>query len=227
MNQYVLEAQDVAKTYLDGGKKTDVLHGLNLQISAGESVAIIGSSGSGKSTLLHVLGGLDMPTSGDVWICGIRLRNLNETKLGELRNQHLGFVYQFHHLLPEFTALENVAMPLLMRKNVSISQARHSATGMIARVGLQHRLEHKPGMLSGGERQRIAIARALVTQPSVVMADEPTGNLDQRNADAVFDLLKSLQTDLGMALVMVTHDTDLAARVDRTLCLQDGQWLAD
>lgn len=227
MTNYVLDAQNVSKTYLDGGKSTDVLHGLNLQISKGESVAIIGSSGSGKSTLLHVLGGLDTPTKGDVWINGTKLRGLNETQLGDLRNQHLGFVYQFHHLLPEFTALENVSMPLLMRKNSDIEDVQAKAKDMITRVGLEHRLDHKPGMLSGGERQRIAIARALVTEPSLVMADEPTGNLDHANADAVFGLLKDLQSELGMALLMVTHDTELASRVDKTMHLQDGQWIQE
>lgn len=226
MTNYVLDAQNVCKTYLDGGKKTDVLHGINLQISKGESVAIIGSSGSGKSTLLHVLGGLDTPTEGDVFINGTNLRGLNETQLGDLRNQHLGFVYQFHHLLPEFTALENVAMPLLMRKGSNTEQVKVVAAEIIDKVGLKNRLDHKPSMLSGGERQRIAIARALVTQPSLVMADEPTGNLDNANADAVFGLLKDLQSELGMALLMVTHDTELASRVDRTLQMKDGMWVA-
>lgn len=225
MTNYVLDAQNVCKTYIDGGKKTEVLHGLNLQISKGESVAIIGSSGSGKSTLLHLLGGLDTPTEGDIYINGTNLRGLNETQLGDLRNQHLGFVYQFHHLLPEFTALENVAMPLLMRKNSNIEQVKAVAADIIGKVGLKNRLDHKPSMLSGGERQRIAIARALVTQPSLVMADEPTGNLDHANADAVFGLLKDLQSELGMALLMVTHDTELASRVDRTMQMKDGKWV--
>lgn len=210
---------------MDGGKKTPVLSDINIRIHAKESVAIIGSSGSGKSTLLHLLGGLDRPTSGSIIIKGTDLSTLNDTQLAQMRNENMGFVYQFHHLLPEFTALENVSMPLLMRKNMSIKQAKAQAEDIIKKVGLSNRLDHKPGMLSGGERQRIAIARALVTKPAIVLADEPTGNLDHANADNVFNLLKELQESMGMSLLMVTHDVALAKRVDTTLCLQDGQWV--
>lgn len=223
-DQTVLAAKNISKTYQDGGKQTQVLTDLSMNVQAGESVAIIGSSGSGKSTLLHLLGGLDRPSTGEVWIKGQNLSQLNDTQLGNVRNQHLGFVYQFHHLLPEFTALENVAMPLLMRQSLPVKEAEAQAESMITKVGLKQRLDHKPGMLSGGERQRIAIARALVTQPTVVLADEPTGNLDQSNAEMVFELLKGLQESMGMALVMVTHDQALAKRVNRMLCIQNGSW---
>lgn len=224
MTKVVLEAQNLSKTYQDGGKETKVLQELSMQVHQGESVAIIGSSGSGKSTLLHLLGGLDRASSGKILINGQDISALNDNELGNVRNQYLGFVYQFHHLLPEFNALENVSMPLLMRKGVKVADAKAQAEEMIRQVGLEHRLDHKPGMLSGGERQRIAIARALVTKPAVVLADEPTGNLDDTNAEKVFDLLKGLQESMGMALVMVTHDIKLAQRVDRTLTLKHGMW---
>lgn len=218
----ILQATNISKIYDEGKIKTPVLMGLDLSIHRGERVAIVGSSGSGKSTLLHLLGGLDTPTEGEVWLHGICLNHLNETQRGRLRNEHLGFIYQFHHLLAEFSATENVAMPLLMRSSVSISEARDRANELLDRVGLSHRIHHRPSELSGGERQRVAIARALVTRPSLVLADEPTGNLDDENAVAVFELLSELQETLGMALLMVTHDKALASRADRMLVMKSG-----
>ncbi|WP_294033324.1 lipoprotein-releasing ABC transporter ATP-binding protein LolD [uncultured Moraxella sp.] len=220
----ILEAKNISKVYDEGKIKTTVLSGLDLTVQAGERIAIVGSSGSGKSTLLHLLGGLDTPTTGEVWLKGVCLNQLNETRRGELRNQHLGFVYQFHHLLAEFSATENVAMPLLMRADVSIQEAERRANALLERVGLGHRLHHRPSELSGGERQRVAIARALVTEPALVLADEPTGNLDDENATAVFELLTELQSSIGMALLMVTHDRQLAARADKILEMKSGQW---
>ncbi len=220
----ILEAKNISKIYDEGKIKTEVLLGLDLTIQAGERVAIVGSSGSGKSTLLHLLGGLDTPTTGEVWLKGVCLNQLNETQRGELRNQYLGFIYQFHHLLAEFTATENVAMPLLMRKNVSILEAKELANELLQKVGLAHRSHHRPSELSGGERQRVAIARALVTKPALVLADEPTGNLDDENAHAVFELLSELQSTFGMALLMVTHDKALAKQADRMLVMKSGQW---
>lgn len=220
----ILEAKSISKVYDEGKIKTTVLSGLDLTVQAGERIAIVGSSGSGKSTLLHLLGGLDTPTTGEVWLKGACLNQLNETRRGELRNQHLGFVYQFHHLLAEFSATENVAMPLLMRADVSIKEAERRANALLERVGLGHRLHHRPSELSGGERQRVAIARALVTEPALVLADEPTGNLDDENATAVFELLTELQSSIGMALLMVTHDRQLAARADKILEMKSGQW---
>ncbi len=220
----ILEAKSISKIYDEGKIKTEVLLGLDLTIQAGERVAIVGSSGSGKSTLLHLLGGLDMPTTGEVWLKGVCLNQLNETQRGELRNQYLGFIYQFHHLLAEFTATENVAMPLLMRKNISILEAKERANELLQKVGLAHRSHHRPSELSGGERQRVAIARALVTKPALVLADEPTGNLDDENAHAVFELLSELQSTFGMALLMVTHDKALAKKADRMLVMKSGQW---
>ncbi|MGP1571139.1 MAG: lipoprotein-releasing ABC transporter ATP-binding protein LolD [Moraxella sp.] len=220
----ILEAKSISKIYDEGKIKTEVLLGLDLTIQAGERVAIVGSSGSGKSTLLHLLGGLDTPTTGEVWLKGVCLNELNETQRGELRNQYLGFIYQFHHLLAEFTATENVAMPLLMRKNVSILEAKERANELLQKVGLAHRSHHRPSELSGGERQRVAIARALVTKPALVLADEPTGNLDDENAHAVFELLSELQSTFGMALLMVTHDKALAKKADRMLVMKSGQW---
>lgn len=220
----ILQAKNVSKIYDEGKIKTTVLSGLDLTVQAGERLAIVGSSGSGKSTLLHVLGGLDIPTTGEVWINGVCINKLNETERGKLRNEHLGFIYQFHHLLPEFSATENVAMPLLMQHNVSISQAKERANALLERVGLSHRTHHRPSELSGGERQRVAIARALVGNPSLVLADEPTGNLDDDNAKAVFELLSELQTTLGMALIMVTHDKGLASLADRVLTMKSGHW---
>lgn len=220
----ILQAKNIHKTYNEGQIHTQVLTGINLEVHQGERIAILGMSGSGKSTLLHILGGLDTPTQGEVWINSICLTHLNETQRGEIRNQYLGFIYQFHHLLPEFNALENVAIPLLMRKNVSISHAKQQAQTLLDKVGLSHRTHHKPGELSGGERQRVAIARALVTQPALVLADEPTGNLDHDNAQSIFELLSELQHTLKTALIMVTHDRNLAKLADRQLTLKNGIW---
>ena len=222
----ILTANNITKTYQDGKTTTNVLNHLDISIKSGERIAIVGTSGSGKSTLLHILGGLDVPTSGEVWLHGQRINDLNETQRGELRNQHLGFIYQFHHLLAEFTAIENVAMPLLMRKSVPIAVARQQSIELLEKVGLGHRLTHRPGELSGGERQRVAIARALVTKPSLILADEPTGNLDYANAQAVFEILSELQKDFNTALLMVTHDRQLAQLADKQLALQNGTWVA-
>lgn len=222
----ILTGNNITKTYQDGKTTTNVLNHLDISINSGERIAIVGTSGSGKSTLLHILGGLDVPTSGEVWLHGQRINDLNETQRGELRNQHLGFIYQFHHLLAEFTAIENVAMPLLMRKAVPIAVARQQSIELLEKVGLGHRLTHRPGELSGGERQRVAIARALVTKPSLILADEPTGNLDYANAQAVFEILSELQKDFNTALLMVTHDRQLAQLADKQLALQNGTWVA-
>lgn len=221
----ILQATNISKTYQDGKISTPVLHSVNLDIHAGEKVAIVGLSGSGKSTLLHILGGLDVPTTGDVVLHGVSFNDLNETGRGNLRNQHLGFIYQFHHLLAEFSATENVAMPLLMRKEVSVAEATRQANELLEQVGLGHRLHHRPAELSGGERQRVAIARALVTRPSLVLADEPTGNLDKDNANAVFDLLSDMQKQYQTALLMVTHDNSLAGRADRQLTMSSGRFV--
>lgn len=222
----ILTGNNITKTYQDGKTTTNVLNHLDISINSGERIAIVGTSGSGKSTLLHILGGLDVPTSGEVWLHGQRINDLNETQRGELRNQYLGFIYQFHHLLAEFTAIENVAMPLLMRKAVPIAAARQQSIELLEKVGLGHRLTHRPGELSGGERQRVAIARALVTKPSLILADEPTGNLDYANAQAVFEILSELQKDFNTALLMVTHDRQLAQLADKQLALQNGMWVA-
>lgn len=222
----ILIGKNITKTYQDGKTTTNVLNHLDISINSGERIAIVGTSGSGKSTLLHILGGLDVPTSGEVWLHGQRINDLNETQRGELRNQYLGFIYQFHHLLAEFTAIENVAMPLLMRKSVPIAVARQQSIELLEKVGLGHRLTHRPGELSGGERQRVAIARALVTKPSLILADEPTGNLDYANAQAVFEILSQLQKDFNTALLMVTHDRQLAQLADKQLALQNGTWVA-
>lgn len=223
MSKVILEAQALSKTFSEGLQAVDVLKKVSLTITQGEFVAIVGSSGSGKSTLLHILGGLDVPSSGTVTILGQPLSALNETKRGELRNKHLGFVYQFHHLLAEFSALENVCMPLLLRQSCSVKEAELAATELLAKVGLAHRLQHKPAELSGGERQRVALARALVTKPDVVLADEPTGNLDHETATSIQQLLQTLKQELGMSLIIVTHDRELAKSADRILTMQSGE----
>jgi lipoprotein-releasing system ATP-binding protein len=221
-NQIVLRASHVAKTYEEGDLRTKVLSDVNFSLKRGETLAIVGASGSGKSTLLHIIGGLDTLSSGEVEVEGQLLSRLSDAERGRVRNRSMGFIYQFHHLLPEFTALENVCMPLLIRGS-AIPEAQKQARTLLERVGLGQRLAHKPAELSGGERQRCAVARALVTRPSCVLGDEPTGNLDEDNAAHVYELMLELNREIGTSFILVTHDSRLAARMDRTLELHNGE----
>ncbi|WP_177339555.1 lipoprotein-releasing ABC transporter ATP-binding protein LolD [Pseudomonas sp. Leaf58] len=221
----VLSCRNLGKSYDEGPESVQVLSGLNLELHAGERIAIVGSSGSGKSTLLNLLGGLDRPSQGSVWLAGEELSALGERARGLLRNRELGFVYQFHHLLPEFTAIENVCMPLLIGRT-PIPEARERAEALLKRVGLGHRLNHKPAELSGGERQRVAIARALVNRPGLVMLDEPTGNLDHHTAQGIQELMQELSSASRTAFLVVTHDLNLARQMDRVLKLDDGHLVA-
>ncbi|MFC0049920.1 lipoprotein-releasing ABC transporter ATP-binding protein LolD [Rheinheimera tilapiae] len=218
----MLRCENICKSYRDGTHVTPVLHHINLQVPAGQMVAIVGSSGSGKSTLLHILGTLDQADSGELILAGQKISALNPTQKSQLRNQQLGFIYQFHHLLMDFTAEENVAMPLLIR-GMSQADALKKARMMLERVGLGHRLTHRPSELSGGERQRVAIARAVVGEPSLILADEPTGNLDHQTAESIYQLMRELNRDLGTSFIVVTHDPDLAAKLDRQLYMRDGK----
>jgi len=218
----VLRARGVSKIYQEGNLRTEVLGSIDFSLKRGETLAIVGSSGAGKSTLLHILGGLDTPSSGEVEVAGQMMSRLSDAERGRLRNRALGFIYQFHHLLPEFTALENVCMPLLIRGE-AIASARAQASALLDRVGLGARLEHKPGELSGGERQRCAVARALVTRPACVLGDEPTGNLDEKNATQAYAMMLELNREIGTSFVLVTHDRGLARRMDRVLEIHGGQ----
>ncbi|WP_168428508.1 lipoprotein-releasing ABC transporter ATP-binding protein LolD [Erwinia amylovora] len=221
-NKILLQCDNLCKRYQEGSVQTEVLRNVSFDVQPGEMMAIVGSSGSGKSTLMHLLGGLDTPSSGDVLFDGNSLNAMSSAAKAALRNRELGFIYQFHHLLPDFSALENVAMPLLIAKTAR-EQARERAAQMLKAVGLEHRAAHRPSELSGGERQRVAIARALVNNPRLVLADEPTGNLDARNADAIFDLLNELNQRQGTAFLVVTHDLHLAKRLPRQREMRDGQ----
>ena len=221
-NDIVLRASGIAKTYEEGDLKTEVLSNVNFSLKRGETLAIVGASGSGKSTLLHIIGGLDSLTRGEVEVAGRILSKLSDAERGRVRNRSLGFIYQFHHLLPEFTALENVCMPLLIR-GVSIAEAERQARVLLERVGLGKREQHKPAELSGGERQRCAVARALVTRPACVLGDEPTGNLDEGNAAQVYELMLELNREVGTSFILVTHDHRLASKMDRTLELHNGE----
>ena len=221
-NGLVEQAEGLGKTYAEGKLRTPVFDGLDLKVEAGETVAIVGASGAGKSTLLHLLGGLDTPTAGEVYVAGQKMSTLSDSARGSLRNRALGFVYQFHHLLPEFTALENVMMPVMLG-GADASTASRRARELLEQVGLAHRIEHKPGELSGGERQRAAVARALVNQPACVLGDEPTGNLDEKTAATVFELMLGLNRAQRTSLVLVTHDRRLARKLDRVLELHEGK----
>jgi lipoprotein-releasing system ATP-binding protein len=221
MSEWVLDCRGVGKSYDDGALNVQVLKQLDLQVAAGQSVSVIGASGSGKSTLLHILGGLDKPTEGTVSLMGQNLGEMGQKQLGDLRNLYLGFVYQFHHLLLEFSALENVMMPLLIGKK-SKAEAEATAAAMLEKVGLKQRMLHRPSELSGGERQRAAIARALVNNPKCLLADEPTGNLDRKNAQNILAMMLDLKNELGTSLVVVTHDDELADRFDRVMLMEDG-----
>lgn len=223
--QVILKAEHIYKHFNDGKNRVDVIKDLSLELCTGEFVSIIGASGSGKSTLLHILGGLDLPSQGEIFLNGEHLNQASETKRGELRNKYLGFVYQFHHLLPEFSALENVAMPLMLRPDIDFKIAKQRAEYLLERVGLSHRMKHQSGELSGGERQRVALARALAVQPKIMLADEPTGNLDRKTAMDIFQLLSELKQEFEMAMLIVTHDEILAKSADRILQMQDGMWL--
>ena len=220
----IISCQNISKRFKEGKLDVEVLRGITLDIHAGEKIAIVGSSGSGKSTLLHILGGLDLPSEGGVQVLGQDISKLSDTQRGVLRNKSLGFIYQFHHLLPEFTALENVAMPLLIG-GAKVTDATEKATALLDKVGLGKRLNHKPGQLSGGERQRAAIARALVTNPQAVLADEPTGNLDHKTAMHIFDLMQGLNQEMQTAFIIVTHDMQLAEKMDKVYNLVDGNFV--